>query len=85
MEELGLCILVIYQPKTRRTAARRQHVIVDETLSRPHHPDPEGSLLYQRMGERSFYQMPPLGTEVVDSDAHATVYEWIMGLPQEQP
>jgi len=59
-----------------------------------HHPptgvavapgDPEGSLLYQRMGQRSFYQMPPLGTEVVDSDAHATVYEWIMGLPQEQP
>lgn len=47
--------------------------------------DPEASQLYERMGLRSLYQMPPLGTEVVDTEAHAAVSEWIMGLPLSSP
>jgi hypothetical protein len=43
--------------------------------------EPEASQLYERMGVRSLLQMPPLGTEVVDVEAHGAVHDWIMSLP----
>lgn len=42
---------------------------------------PLTSQLLQRMTVRNLDQMPPLGTEVVDDAAVATVSQWITGLP----
>lgn len=41
--------------------------------------DPEGSLVWQRIAERSLWSMPPLATSVVDPDA-ALVRAWIEGM-----
>ncbi len=42
---------------------------------------PQTSQLYQRMKVRNLDQMPPLGTELADDAALATVGQWITGLP----
>ena len=42
--------------------------------------DPDHSQLYLRMGLRDDYSMPPLGTKVVDTVAHAAVRAWILGM-----
>lgn len=47
--------------------------------------EPDASQLYERMGVRSLLQMPPLGTEVVDGEAHSAVHDWIMSLPASGP
>ena len=39
--------------------------------------DPEKSLILNRLGRRDAYQMPPLGTTVVDTAAQALVRQWI--------
>lgn len=41
--------------------------------------DPEGSLVWQRISERSLWSMPPLATSVVDPDAEL-VRVWIEGM-----
>ncbi len=42
--------------------------------------DPDASQVAERMAQRGFLQMPPIGTEVVDQDGVAAVRAWISGL-----
>jgi hypothetical protein len=44
--------------------------------------DPEASQVYERMALRTFMAMPPVGTELVDSQALALVHAWISGLAE---
>lgn len=46
--------------------------------------DPEASQLYERMASREVIQMPPVGTELVDTEAVDDVREWIASLPLPQ-
>lgn len=43
--------------------------------------DPEHSVIYEKMGIRGSGQMPPIGTEVVDTAGRAKVGAWISSLP----
>jgi hypothetical protein len=43
--------------------------------------DPAGSIVHERMNRRGQYQMPPLGTEDVDTDGLTAVDAWITDLP----
>ena len=43
--------------------------------------EPEASQVYERMGLRDLLAMPPVGTKVVDDQALANVYQWILELP----
>ena len=42
---------------------------------------PARSVLLSRISRRDQYQMPPLGTAVVDSNAVALISDWISSLP----
>jgi uncharacterized repeat protein (TIGR03806 family) len=42
--------------------------------------DPEGSLLWLRMNSRDVYQMPPLGTNIVDPEGAVLISDWITGI-----
>jgi hypothetical protein len=45
--------------------------------------DPNASQLAERMATREVIQMPPIGTELVDTDAVQDVRDWIAGLPAQ--
>lgn len=42
---------------------------------------PEKSQLYERMGYRDLWAMPPVCTKIVDTAGRKTLHDWILGLP----
>jgi uncharacterized repeat protein (TIGR03806 family) len=42
--------------------------------------NPANSILYLRMSQRGVFQMPPLGSNLVDPAASAIVFDWILSL-----
>ena len=45
--------------------------------------NPSASQIYERMSDRTGDEMPPLGTEVVDTAAITVIGDWISSLPSE--